>query len=142
MVDTRLWTRKTGDIDKPTSLPSIQELESTLYSTKYNTMNTLVSAHRQYFDLEPIIHGFYSSSDWKKAAYQYRIAKLSEMDLAVAGVLRLVDEALKSTPIARRQVLFAVGNGTFRTGFNLTSVHTTFLHRLLQKVIIGKEKSR
>ncbi|KAF9428700.1 hypothetical protein BGZ94_001397 [Podila epigama] len=27
----------------------------------------------------------------------------------------------------------SLGNGTFRSGFNLSSVHTTFLRRLLQK---------
>ncbi|KAF9910422.1 hypothetical protein EC991_006689 [Linnemannia zychae] len=89
----------------------------------------------QYFELEPIIHGFYSSSDWKRAVHQHRMAKLAEMDMAVAGVLRLVDEALKNTPMADRRVLFALGNATFRTGFNLASVHTTFLRRLQQKSI-------
>jgi hypothetical protein len=66
--------------------------------------------------LEPIIHGFYSSSDWKKDVYQHRMAKLAEMDMAVAGVLRVIDEALKSTPMAGRRILFALGNATFRTG--------------------------
>ncbi|KAG0284116.1 hypothetical protein BGZ97_008298, partial [Linnemannia gamsii] len=61
------------------------------------------------------------------------MSKLAEMDLAVAGVLRLVDEALKNIPLARRRVLFAMGNATFRTGFNLASVHQTFLRRLQQK---------
>ncbi|KAF8932754.1 hypothetical protein BGZ58_006832 [Dissophora ornata] len=61
------------------------------------------------------------------------MAKSSEMDMAVAGVLRLVGEALEGIPAKERRVLFAVGNGTFKSGLNLTSVHTTFLHRLLQK---------
>ncbi|KAF9083042.1 hypothetical protein BGX29_003437, partial [Mortierella sp. GBA35] len=68
-----------------------------------------------YIELEPILHGFYSSSDWKEAAYQYRMAKLSEMDMAVAGVLRLVDEALEGIPVKERRVLFADGNGTFKS---------------------------
>ncbi|KAG0289151.1 hypothetical protein BGZ96_007219 [Linnemannia gamsii] len=49
--------------------------------------------------------------------------------MAVADVLRLVHEALKYTLLA----LFALGNATFWTGINLTSVHTTFLRRPLHK---------
>ncbi|GJJ73982.1 hypothetical protein EMPS_06340 [Entomortierella parvispora] len=60
------------------------------------------------------------------------MAELSEMDLAVAGVLRMVDGALEGTPIADRKVFFALG-GKFRTGLNLTSLRTTFLRRLAQK---------
>jgi len=70
------------------------------------------------------------------------MAKLAEMDMAVAGVLRVIDEALKSTPMAGRRALFALGNATFRTGFNLTSVHNTFLRRLQQKVIMRKGESK
>ncbi|KAG9073275.1 hypothetical protein KI688_001067 [Linnemannia hyalina] len=139
-VDASLWTRKTDDKNRATFLPSMHDLENALHSTKYDSEDALKSAQRQYFELEPIIHGFYSSSDWKKAVYQHRMAELSEMDMAVAGVLRLVKEALKSNPMGGRRVLFALGNATFRTGFNLTSVHTTFLRRLQQKVIMRKER--
>ncbi|KAF9082447.1 hypothetical protein BGX23_012457 [Mortierella sp. AD031] len=121
------------DEDKPTSLFSVHDLENALHSTTYEAWDAVVSAQRQYVELEPILHGFYSSSDWKEAAYRYRMAKLSEMDMAVAGVLRLVDEALEGIPVKERRVLFADGNGTFKSGLNLTSVHTTFLRRLLQK---------
>ncbi|KAF9150764.1 hypothetical protein BG015_007414 [Linnemannia schmuckeri] len=61
------------------------------------------------------------------------MAKLSEMDMAMAGVMRMVDEALEGIPVKERKVLFAVGNGAFKLRLNLTSVHTTFLHRRLQK---------
>lgn len=139
-VNASLWTRKADNKNRTTFLPSIHDLENALHPTSYASLDALKCAHQQYFELEPIIHGFYSSSDWKKAVYQHRMAKLAEMDMAVAGVLRLVDEALKSTPMAGRRVLFALGNGTFRTGFNLTSVHNTFLRRLQQKVIMRKTR--
>ena len=79
-VDASLWTRKTDDKNRTTFLPSIHDLENALYSTKYDSEKALKSAHQQYFELEPIIHGFYSSSDWKKVVYQYRMAKLAEME--------------------------------------------------------------
>ncbi|KAF9904745.1 hypothetical protein EC991_002382 [Linnemannia zychae] len=87
-------------------------------------------------NLEPIIHGFYSLSDWNRGVHQQRITKLAEMDMAVADVLRVIDEALKTTPMARCRVLFALGNTTFRTGFNLASVHMMLLRRLQQKSIV------
>ncbi|KAF9152570.1 hypothetical protein BG015_005057 [Linnemannia schmuckeri] len=49
------------------------------------------------------------------------MAKLSEMDMAVAGVMRMVDEALEDIPVKEGKVLFAVGNGTLKSGLNLTS---------------------
>jgi len=67
------------------------------------------------------------------------MAKMSEMDLAVAGVLRMVGVACEGVLIEQRKVLFALGNGTLRFGFNLSSVHTTFLRRLLQQVRKGKK---
>ncbi|KAF9305116.1 hypothetical protein BGZ91_008815, partial [Linnemannia elongata] len=121
------------DRNRTTFLPSIHDLENALHPTSYASLDAVKSAHQQYFELEPIIHGFYSSSDWKKAVYQHRMAKLAEMDLAIAGVLRMVDQACKDVSVDQRKVLFALGNGTFRTGFNLTSVHQTFLRRLQQK---------
>jgi len=58
-IDSRLWTRLEDDKDKPTSLPSVQDLENALHSTAYDSWDAVVSAHRQYFALEPILHGFY-----------------------------------------------------------------------------------
>ncbi|KAK3846473.1 MAG: hypothetical protein J3R72DRAFT_486735 [Linnemannia gamsii] len=133
VIDASLWTRKADGKDRATFLPSIHDLENALYSTKYDSEDALKSAQQKYIELEPIIHGFYSSSDWKKAAYQHRMAKMSEMDMAVAGVMRMVDEELEGVAVKGRKVLFAIGNGTFKSGLNLTSVHTTFLRRLLQK---------
>lgn len=67
------------------------------------------------------------------------MAKISEMDLAVAGVLRMIDQACEGVPVGQRKVLFALGNETFRSGFNLSLVHTTFLRRLLQQVRKAKK---
>ncbi|GJJ78229.1 hypothetical protein EMPS_10588 [Entomortierella parvispora] len=132
-IDTELWTRRADGQERPTSLPSLYDLQNALRPTSYDSWDSLVAAHQRYFELEPILHGFHSSPDRKKAAHQHRMAKLSEMDLAVAGVLRMVDEALEGIPVKERKVFFALGNGTFRTGLNLTSLHTTFLRRLFQK---------
>jgi len=134
VVDSSLWTR-IPDMNKPTTLPSVHELENSLPSTDYNdSWDLLKAAHKKYYEVEPLIHGIYASSDWKEAVHQQRMAKMSEMDLAVAGVLRMVDGVYQGIPVDQRNVLFALGNGAFRSGFNLSSVHTTFLRRLLQKV--------
>lgn len=141
-IHTDLWTRKGDGDERPTSLPSLNDLQNALPPTAYESWDSLVFAHKRYLELEPIIHGFYASSEWKRAAHQHKMAKLSEMDLAVAGVLRMVDEALEEIPVNDRRVFFALGNGKFRTGLNLTSLHTTFLRRLLQKVTEVMEMSR
>ena len=99
----------------------------------------MTAAHKKYYELEPLIHGIYASRDWKEAVHEHRMAKISEMDLAVAGVLRMIDQACEGVPVDQRKVLFALGNGTFRSGFNLSSVHTTFLRRLLQQVRKAKK---
>jgi hypothetical protein len=81
-----------------------------------------------------LIHGSYASSTWKEAAHEHKKSKLAEMDLAVVGVLRMVEQACEGVPIQNRKVLFVLGNGKFKTGFNMTSLHTTFLRWLFQKV--------
>jgi hypothetical protein len=138
VVDSSLWTR-IPDLDKVTTLPSVHDLENSLPSRDYDSLDALTAAHKRYYELEPLIHGIYASRDWKEAVHEHRMAKMSEMDLAVAGVLRMVDAACEGVPVDQRKVLFALGNGTFRSGFNLSSVHTTFLRRLLQKVRKAKK---
>lgn len=69
------------------------------------------------------------------------MAKLAGMDLAVTALIRMVDEALEGISVKERKVLFAVGNGTFKSGLNLTTMNTTFLHRLLQRVTKAKERA-
>lgn len=109
-------------------------MQNALPPAAYESWDSLVSAQKHYLELEPIIHGLYSSSEWKRAVHQHRMAKLPEMDLAVAGVLRMVDEASEDIPVNERKVSFALGNGKFRTGQDLTLLHTIFLRQLLQKV--------
>ncbi|KAG0316045.1 hypothetical protein BGZ97_007518 [Linnemannia gamsii] len=95
----------------------------------------MVEAHRKYLSTEPLLHEFYGSHTVKFANYEHRKANLSEMDLAVAGVIGLVEAAASrvlkgKTPI----VLFMWGNGSFRSGYNLTSRHMTLHRRVTQKV--------
>lgn len=85
---------------------------------------------------EPLLHEFYGSHILKFTSYEHRKAKLSEIDLAVADVMRLVEAAVSRIPVGKNPtVLFAWGNGTFRSGYNLTSQHMTLQRRLAQKVI-------
>ncbi|KAF9544268.1 hypothetical protein EC957_012231 [Mortierella hygrophila] len=58
--------------------------------------DALTAAHKKYFELEPLIHWIYASRDWKLAVHEHSMAKISETDLAVAGVLRMVGEAYVS----------------------------------------------
>ncbi|OAQ33755.1 hypothetical protein K457DRAFT_152617 [Linnemannia elongata AG-77] len=94
----------------------------------------MVEAHQKYLSAEPLLHEFYGSHILKFANYEHRKAKLSEMDLAVAGVMRLVEAAVSRIPEGKNPtVLFAWGNGTFHSGYNLTSQHMTLQRRLAQK---------
>ncbi|KAG9064049.1 hypothetical protein KI688_003228 [Linnemannia hyalina] len=100
VVDSSLWTRIT-DLDKLTTLPSVHDLENSLPSTNYDTsLDALTAAHKKYYEQEPLIHGIYASREWKVAVHEHRMAKMSELDLAVAGVLRMVDEACEGVPSA------------------------------------------
>ncbi|KAG9061854.1 hypothetical protein KI688_007005 [Linnemannia hyalina] len=103
VVDSSLWTRIT-DLDKLTTLPSVHDLENSLPSTNYDTsLDALTAAHKKYYEQEPLIHGIYASREWKVAAHEHRMAKMSELDLAVAGVLRMVDEACEGVPVHQRK---------------------------------------
>ncbi|GJJ71752.1 hypothetical protein EMPS_04109 [Entomortierella parvispora] len=138
-VGPSLWactqrTQQGQDQDNPTLLPSLHDLQNALHPLNYHDITAIENRHRQYFQLEPLIHGFYSSATWKKAAHDHKKSKLAEMDLAVNGVLKLVELACEGVPVEARRVIFVLGNGKFKTGINLTSVHTTFLRRLFGKI--------
>jgi hypothetical protein len=121
---------------KTTLLPSILDIERTLQQTSYETWDTIVKSQRSYMSAEPLLHEFYGSPTVKFAKYEHRKAKLSELDLAVAGVIRLVEAAVSRIPKDKTPtVLFAWGNGSFRSGCNLASQHMTLQRRLAQKVI-------
>ena len=137
-LDGGVWAvQDPSNPTKTTLLPSIYEIERTLQSTSYETWDKMVEAHRTYLSAEPLLHEFYGSHTIKFANYEHRKAKLSEMDLAVAGVMRLVEEAISRIPEGKTPtVLFAWGNGSFRSGYNLTSQHMTLQRRLAQKVIV------
>ncbi|KAF9915446.1 hypothetical protein FBU30_002002, partial [Linnemannia zychae] len=83
--------------------------------------------------MDPLVHEILASPVRKKALHHHRKSKVSELDIAIAGVLRMVDHVYEDVPMSDREVLFALGNGAFRSNINLTSVHETFLGRLLQK---------
>jgi hypothetical protein len=78
---------------KTTLLPSIFDIEGTLQPTSYETLDKMVEAHRKYLSTEPLLYEFYGSHTVKFANYEHRKANLSEMDLAVAGVIGLVEAA-------------------------------------------------
>ncbi|KAG0328261.1 hypothetical protein BG004_002579, partial [Podila humilis] len=134
VIDSEICTRA-SDLTKPTSLPSIHDLENALPPTDYTTWDSFQAAQKKYLQFEALTYATYASKEWKVAVHEHRKSKLAELDLAVAGVLRMVDEACEGVPVEKRQILFALGNGKFRSGFNLPSVHTTFLRRLIQKGI-------
>ncbi|KAG0350180.1 hypothetical protein BGX24_008219 [Mortierella sp. AD032] len=98
------------------------DIERTLQTISYETWDQMVKAHQKYLSAEPLLHAFYGSHTVKFARYERRKAKLSEMDLAVAGVMRLVVVAVSRIPEGKIPiVLLAWGNGCFRSGYNLAS---------------------
>ncbi|KAK3814737.1 MAG: hypothetical protein J3R72DRAFT_503691 [Linnemannia gamsii] len=112
------------------------DIERTLQTTSYETWGQMVKAHQKYLSAEPLLHAFYESHTVKFAKYEHRKAKLSEMDLAVTGGVRLVEVAVSRIPEGKTPtVLFAWGNGCFRSGYNLASQHMTLQRQLAQKVI-------
>ncbi|KAF9916717.1 hypothetical protein FBU30_001180, partial [Linnemannia zychae] len=124
-VKTLHWTLSSGD--------GVKEYGSRNFPCK------LVLPGRQFFQIplgprmEPLVHEILASPVRKKALHHHRKSKVSELDMAIAGVFRMVYHVCEDVPMSDRKVLFAFGNGAFRSNINFSSVHTTFLGRLLQK---------
>ncbi|KAF9324425.1 hypothetical protein BG006_000542 [Podila minutissima] len=115
-----------SNLTKMTLLPSMFNIEGTLQPTSYETWDKMVEAHRKYLSAEPLLHEFYGLHTVKFTNYEHCKAKLLEMDLAVAGVMRLVEAAVSRIRKGKTPtILFAWGNGSFHSGYNLSLQHMT-----------------
>ncbi|KAF9574759.1 hypothetical protein EC968_005545 [Mortierella alpina] len=101
-------------------------VEQTLQPTSYASWEELMQAHQTYLVAEPLLHQFqfYGSCSVNFTTYEHCKFKLSELDLAVAGVMRCVGAAVGRIAEGKTpKVLFAWGNRSFRSSCNLTSTH-------------------
>ncbi|KAF9975922.1 hypothetical protein BGZ75_000360, partial [Mortierella antarctica] len=115
-IDGSIWANHNTRQDAKTGLPTIYDLEGLLAPGSYRNIDEMETALQRFHRVEPILHDFYASEKIKKWDWEHNKAKRAEMDWAISAVLR----------DCRQPTLFAYGNGTFRTGINLTAKHESY----------------
>ncbi|KAG0214189.1 hypothetical protein BGX33_002380 [Mortierella sp. NVP41] len=98
-------------------LPSIQDLQSHLPDRNCDNIIDLVRAGSIHKALDPILRAFYSSRAHKKNSWELRNSKKAEVALAVNAVVKMASST------GAGLILLCLGNGVFRTGINLSSMH-------------------
>jgi len=120
-----VWARADLDRDKTgTSIPSIKDIENLVHPYQYESQQDCEMAIQWIIQVGPVLQGFYASNRIQKLNWELRKSKDAEMNLAIDAVLRT----------CTRKTLFCYGNGKFKTGLNLTSVHESFKDKFAQKV--------
>lgn len=125
VVTGDLWVREHDPTAVTLRLPSLANMESALPSQEQYTVDEFEEALLVRLTLEPLLREIYSTSRLQKDSWAEKRAKRAELDMAVDAILRLCGP---------EPCLIAVGNGTFRTGFNLASKHECFKTHFAKKV--------
>jgi hypothetical protein len=120
-----LWVQEQDSTAATLRLPSLADIESALPSKKQFTVDEFEQALLVRLSLEPLLRETYSTSRFQNNRWAEKRAKRAEMDMAVDAILKLCGP---------EPCLIAVGNGTFRTGFNLASKHESFKTHFAKKV--------
>ncbi|KAI8597248.1 hypothetical protein EDD21DRAFT_357425 [Dissophora ornata] len=119
-----LWARADLDCDKTgTSIPSIKDIENLVLPSQYESQEDCETAIQRIIQVGPVLQGFYASNRIQRLNWEQRKSKDAEMDWAIDAVLRS----------CTRKTLFCYGNGKFRTGLNLASVHESYKGKFAQK---------
>ncbi|KAF9962823.1 hypothetical protein BGZ65_007773 [Modicella reniformis] len=139
-----IWTQKrsAADVDESVSagqpcmieLPSIHELEGSLPSSAFETMDTYQMGLKQSFYVLDALTGFYHSKAVKKMNWERRKSLRSEMDWAVHGALQVIRTSSSSDAGAQRPSLIVYGNGRFNTRTKMASLHESFKGYFYMKV--------
>ncbi|KAG0284381.1 hypothetical protein BGZ96_011233 [Linnemannia gamsii] len=119
-----LWVQEQDSTAATLRLPSISDMESALPSKEQYTVDEFEQALLVRLSMEPLLREVYSTSRFQKDRWAEKRAKRAELHMAVDAILRMCGPEPCS---------IAVGNGTFRTGFNLASKHECFKTHFAKK---------
>ncbi|KAK3822835.1 MAG: hypothetical protein J3Q66DRAFT_385364 [Benniella sp.] len=124
-ITPAVWTTAQVDaisakLPRSVELPSIQELESSLPSSTFDTIETYRLGLKQFTM-------FYSSRTMKKLSWEKTKSLRAEKDWAVNGALQVVKASSESDMESQRNALIVYGNGNFNTRTKLASLHESFI---------------
>ncbi|KAG0375457.1 hypothetical protein BGX24_009060 [Mortierella sp. AD032] len=119
-----IWSQNQGEHGAMVHLPSISDMETAMPTNKHDSIQSFEHELPTRLPLEPLLVDFNKSSLVAKNEWEETKSKRAELDMACDAILKLCGD---------EPSLIAVGNGTFRTGFNLASKHESF------KVYFGKK---
>lgn len=134
-IHPSVWTKKQptpSSARQPCAvvIPSIQELEASLPSSRFESLSTYHAGMKQFHYVFEALSGFYGAKSIKKKSWEKRKSTRAEMDWAVNGALQIVSR-LSS---ADRKALIVYGDGRFNTRTKLTSLHESFKGYFFMKV--------
>ncbi|KAI7816156.1 hypothetical protein BC939DRAFT_57930 [Gamsiella multidivaricata] len=119
--------------------PSISELEASLPSSSFVSMEEHRHGLRQFsYVLQPL-RDFYGSRSMKKRLWELKKANRAEKDHAVHGALRTVDPQGGMHTGPTRPAMFVYGSGKFNTHNRLASLHESFKGYFFHKVCCFKD---
>ncbi|KAI7832845.1 hypothetical protein BC939DRAFT_8298 [Gamsiella multidivaricata] len=114
--------------------PSISELEASLPSSSFVSMEEHRHGLRQFsYVLQPL-RDFYGSRSMKKKLWELKKANRAEKDHAVHGALRTVDSQGGMHTGPTRPAMFVYEPGKFNTHTRLASLHESFKGYYFHKV--------
>jgi hypothetical protein len=119
-------------------LPSIQELEGSMLSSAFQSMDVHHAGLKQFFYVFNTLSGFYGSKSMKKKNWERRKSIRAEMDWAVNGAFQVISRTSSTDTGDRRPTLIVYGNGRFNTRTKLTSLHESFKGYFFMKVGCGR----
>jgi hypothetical protein len=133
-ISSAIWSQNQGEHGATIHLPSISEMESAMPTDQHDSIQSFERILPTTLSLEPLLVDFYRSNRVAKNGWEEKKSKRSELDMASDAILKLC---------GNEPSLIAVGNGTFRTGFNLASKHESFKTHFAKKVLLlGHAKYR
>jgi hypothetical protein len=144
-INPSVWATKQPDLTfveagKPLAveLPSIQELESSIPTSSFQSMESHHAALKQFFYVFEALSGFYGSKAMKKKNWERRKAIRAEMDWAVNGALQVISKTSSTDTGYQRPALIVYGDGRFNTRTKLTSLHESFKGYFFMKVRLSR----
>ncbi|KAK3825871.1 MAG: hypothetical protein J3Q66DRAFT_365588 [Benniella sp.] len=111
------------EIQRFVEIPSIKELENSLHSSKFVSMDSYHDGLKQLHYVFDALSGFYGSHSMKKRTWEHKKSLRAEKDWAVDGALEVVKRSSANT---ESPPLIVYGNGTFNSHTKLSSLHESF----------------
>jgi len=137
-IDSTLWSgldphRYRQATAEEFELPSISEIESSLPSKAFVSIEQHEKATQQWWYSREALSGFYSSTKIKRWNWEKHKATQAEKEWAFNGALRVADPSAGPHGGPTKPILFVYGDANFRTYRKLPSKHSAFMRYFYQK---------